>query len=399
MHSTSPSDATFDGVVRADGRVGTRNYLGVFIVGNCAATAARRVADWFTPKRLAAFPHVDGVLPFVHELGCGMEKSGEPMDLLRRTLGGSIRNPNLAGAVVMALGCERNNIRAFMQQESLEPGPMLHAIVLQEAGGTARAIEDGIAAVESMLPAANEARRRCVPASHLTVGLQAGDVEPGAPAQAALGAAVDLLVAAGGTAIVSGTADVAHAPALAARAAAAEVRVALEQRIVWWRDYTEGRDTRSTRRARQPGAGLADAPAHLPMAGTSALQAIHGYAHPVQAHGLVFMDSPRYEAVSATGQVASGATMVCVMTQSGSAFGAPAVPTLKLAADSKLYNEMQDDLDIDCGSADEGPAAISLLGRRIFAQMLEHASGRQTQAEALGVGENEFVPWPVGVFA
>lgn len=395
--STTTSPPTFDGYVRSDGRVGTRNYLGVFIVGNCAATAARKVADWFTPARLAEFPNVDGVVPFVHELGCGMEKSGEPMDLLRRTLGGSIRNPNMAGAVVLALGCERNNIRAFLQQEALVPGPLLHAIVLQEVGGTAKAIEGGIAAIQSMLPHANSVTRKPVPASHLTIGLQGGDVAPSSPAQAALGVAVDLLVASGGTAIVSATADVAKASSLVERTASPGVREALEQKIEWWGDYTKGRDTKSTRRDR------AEAPSkvvdQLPMAGSSALRAVYGYAHAVKERGLVFMDSPRYEAVSATGQVASGANLVCVLASGGSSFGAAAVPTIKLAASSEVYADWEDDLDIDCGSAAEGPGAAEAMGREIFRQLLECASGRLTKAEELGVGENEFVPWPVGVFA
>lgn len=394
--ATSPPP-TFDGYVRSDGRVGTRNHLGVFIVGNCAATAARKVADWFTPARLTAFPNVDGVVPFVHELGCGMEKSGEPMDLLRRTLGGSIRNPNLAGAVVLALGCERNNIRAFLQQESLEPGPLLHAIVLQEVGGTARAIEEGIAAIESMLPLANAVGRTPVPASQLTIGLQAGDVGPSSPAQAALGIAVDLLVQAGGTAIVSATADIAKASALVERSVKPGVREALEQRIQWWDRYTQGRDTRSTRREKSI---VPDKAMHqLPMAGHSPVQAVYGYAHAVTEHGLVFMDSPRYEAVSATGQVASGANLVCVLAATGSSFGAAAVPTVKLAANGQIYGDWEDDLDIDGSPSGCGPEALDAAGRRIFTALLDYASGRQTKAEELGVGENEFVPWPVGVFA
>src|SRR5690606_25340070 len=147
---------TFLGYLRADGRVGTRNLLGVIVVGNCAATAARLVADHFTDKTLSAYPNVDGVVPFIHELGCGMEKSGEPMDLLRRTLGGVIRNPNIAGIVVMALGCERNNIYAFLEQEGLESNPMLKTVVLQEVGGTAKAVAEGVAALEAMLPVANQ---------------------------------------------------------------------------------------------------------------------------------------------------------------------------------------------------------------------------------------------------
>lgn len=381
--------STFQGYPRAGGRAGTRNYIGVFVVGNCAGTAARMVADWFTTKRLAPFPNVDGVLPFVHELGCGMEKTGEPMDLLRRTLGGSIRNANLAGAVVMALGCERNNIYAFLEQEGLEAGPMLKTVVLQEVGGTAKAVEQGIAAVKEMLPAANAVQRQAVPASQLVVALQTSEVAAAhTHARAALGAAVDLLVQQGGTVIVSATTE--NAPALASRAATSEVGHALQQRIHWWKQYTAGRDVRST----QPQAAPA---ADALQVGEQPVRAVFGYAHALPGKGVVLMDAPRYEAVSATGQVAAGATLVCVLTSVGSGFGAAGAPTVRIAADSALHARMPDDFDLDCGAAaEEGPAA---LGARIFEAWLQHASGRATTAEDLGLGENEFVPWPVGVLA
>lgn len=385
--------ARFNGYLRTDGRVGTRNYLAVLIVGNCAATAARKVAAAFTPKRLAAFPNVDGVVPFIHELGCGMEKSGEPMDLLRRSLGGSIRNPNIAGAVVMALGCDRNNIYAFLEQEGLEAGKMLKSIVLQEVGGTANAIADGIAAIESMLPEANTVYRQPVLASHLVVGVQAEEARPSdALVCEAVGAAVDRLVREGGTAIVSNTTR--SAPVLASRSATPAVAQGVEERVIWWKGYTAGRDTRLAHPAR--GNETTDA---LPHSGTTPLQAVFGYAHPVPAKGLVLMDAPGYEAVAATGQVAAGATLVCVASRGASSFGAAAAPTVKVALDAVQYLRFEDDLDIDGSPAASGDLSPQALGDRIFRQWIAHASGEQTRNEALGVGENEFVPWPVGVFA
>ncbi|MEJ8825947.1 UxaA family hydrolase [Variovorax humicola] len=389
-------NATFEGYLRPDGRVGTRNHIGVFVVGNCGATAARRVADHFTGKRLAAFPNVDGVLPFVHEIGCGMEATGEPMNLLRRTIAGTIRNPNIVGAVVIALGCERNNIRAFFEQEQLVPGPMLHMLVMQEIGGTANTIEAGIAAVQSMLPAANAHVRETVPVSQLVVGLQtaAADGDTAISANPALGAAIDLLVGQGGTAILSGTSELASAASssMAPRAASAEVGAQLEQRIQWWKGYTAGRDTQMTR------VSLVDT-ASMRRAGSTPVQAVYEYAHPVAQPGLVFMDAPAYAAVSATGQVAGGATMVCLTTGSGSGFGAAPVPTLKLASNSAVFARMEDDLDIDCGAVLAGDTSVAQMGQRIFERMLAHASGEPTKSEELGVGRDEFVPWPIGVLA
>jgi altronate hydrolase len=398
--------ATFLGIVRPDGRVATRNYIGVFVVGNCGATTARRIAAWFTEARLAEWPCVDGVVAFTHEIGCGMEMTGEPMDLLRRTIAGTIRNPNIGGALVIALGCERNNIDGFLEQEKLVPGPRLKRLVMQELGGTQNTIDAGIAAVREMLPLVADVRRQPVPARHLVLGLQAdaADADAAATAAPALGAAVDLLVRQGGTAILSGTAGLAPVAAqLRARAATLDVGARFEQRIEWWKQYSEGRDTRLRRLANGPQDGestsLAQAEASARRAGTTPLNAVYEYARPVPASGLVFMDAPNYEAVAATGQIASGATMICVATGTGTGFGALPAPTLKLAASTALYRAMEDDLDIDCGPVADGSASIEQIGAAIFEQLLRHASGEKTKAEELGLGENEFVPWPIGVLA
>ena len=401
--------ATFQGFVRADGRVGTRNYLGVFVVGNCGATAARRIADWFTDKRLADYPHVDGVLPFVHEIGCGMEMTGEPMDLLRRTIAGTIRNPNIAGALVVALGCERNNIHGFLEQEQLAVGPMLKTLVMQEIGGTANTIEAGIAAIREMLPAANAFTRQTVSAGHLVVGLQsaAPDATSALSADPAVGVAVDLIVGQGGTAILSSTSDMAQADtSLSTRASSAQVSEQLGQRIQWWKTYSDKRDTPLGRRAGAAGAAQALTPAASAAlqggsarAGTTPLTAVYHYAQPVVAKGLVFMDAPSYEAVSATGQIAAGANLICLTTGQGTGFGALAAPTVKLAGSTALFERMADDLDINCGQVLDGELTIEQMGQRIFDRLLRYASGEQTRSEELGVGENEFVPWPIGVLA
>lgn len=397
--------ATFQGIVRDDGRVATRNYVGVFIGVNCAATVARKIAEHFTEERLAAWPNVDGVVPFTHELGCGMEMTGEPMNLLRRAIAGTLRNPNVGAAVLLSLGCERNNQEVFMQQEHLVAGDRLKNFVMQEMGGTQKTIEAGIAAVEAMLPAVNAVKREAVPARHLTVGLltTAGDGATALAANPAVGHAVDLLVKGGGTAILSETSEVAAAKdAIVARAATPEVGERFEQRIAWWGTYSAGRDTRLTRRTKAPASAdeaLAQAWAALARAGSSPLQAVYEYAHPVTARGLVFMDTPAYDAMAATGQIAGGATLLCLTTGRGTGFGALPAPTVKVAATTDLYQRMEDDLDINGGLVLDGEVTVEQMGERIFRQWLAHASGEQTKAEELGVGASEFVPWPIGVFA
>ncbi|MGO4328977.1 UxaA family hydrolase [Cupriavidus sp. 2TAF22] len=390
-NAANTSALQFQGYVRGDGRVATRNYLGVLIVGNCAATAARKVADHFTAERLAAYPNVDGVVPFIHELGCGMEKSGEPMDLLRRTLGGSIRNPNVAGAVVLALGCDRNNIYAFLEQEELVEGPMLHSVVLQEVGGTTNSIEAGVKAIEAMLPAANQFARQTVSAAHLTVGLQGEALDAEASrVQAAIGAAADQLVAAGGTVIVSDTA--ATGAGLAQRARTDALKQEVEQTIVWWRAYTAGRDTV------KPAEATPGVPAWY---GAGALDAAVRYAEPLAdgQHGLVLMDSPSHEAVCASGQVASGATLLCVARPEATGFGAAAVPTVNVAVSATQFAEYEDDLDIDGSQLVAEGASAEQAGLRLLQQWLAYASGQQAQSEYFGTGESKFMPWSIGVFA
>ncbi|MGD1877743.1 MAG: UxaA family hydrolase [Kiloniellaceae bacterium] len=405
-----PADqrATFQGIRRADGRIGTRNYIGVFITVNCSATVARRIANYFDAERLADYPNVDGVVPFVHEQGCGMEMTGEPMDLLRRTLAGYIRHPNMAGAVVCSLGCERNNLARFFEEQSLATGKALKTVIMQQAGGTAAAIEEGKAMVREMLAETNQVTREPCSAEHITVGLQCGgsDGFSGLSANPALGKAVDILVRHGGTAILSETPElygVEHT--LTARARTPEVGRKFVERIEWWLDYNKGRDTQINGRV-SPGnnaGGLANiiekALGGAKKGGSSGINAVYRYAEPVTEHGLVIMDTPGYDPVSATGQIAGGANLICFTTGRGSCFGSFPAPTVKLATNTPMYQRMTGDMDINCGPVIDGTATLDEMGEAIFWKLLAVASGEKSKSEALGVGADEFVPWPIGVLA
>lgn len=398
--------ARFQGIVRADGRVATRNYLGVFIVSHSAATVARHIADHFDEEELAGFAHVDGVVPFIHEQGSGMEQSGEPMDMLRRTLGGYVRHPNTGGALVVALGEEQNELGAFLAHQGLQPGPLLQTLVIQEAGGTRKAIALGIDKIRSMLPLADTARRQSVSAEHIMVGMQCGgsDGFSGLSANPALGAAMEILVRNGGTAILSETSEIYGVEhTLTARARTPEVGQKLVDRMNWWLKYNEGRDTQINGQV-SPGnnaGGLANvlekSLGGAKKGGNAPLMEVYEYAQPVTQPGLVFMDTPGYDPVSATGQIAGGANLVCFTTGRGSCFGSYPAPTIKLASNTPMYARMSGDMDINCGPVIDGEATIAEMGQRIFEQVLRHASGERTKSEALGVGENEFVPWPLGV--
>src|SRR5215212_5896452 len=233
--------AQFQGIVRADGRVATRNYLGILSTVNCSATVARGIADAFAHGALAEFPNVDGVVALTHGSGCGMDSNGESMQVLRRTLAGYARHPNFAGVLVVGLGCESNQISSLLGAQNLQEGPLLRTFSIQDTGGTTKTIAKGIGMIREMLPHANELTRQAVPASRIVVGLQCGgsDGYSGITANPALGAAVDTLVRHGGTAILSETPEVYGAEHLLTRRAVSRaVGEKLVARIKWWEEYT-----------------------------------------------------------------------------------------------------------------------------------------------------------------
>jgi altronate hydrolase len=401
--------ASFEGIVRDNGEVGTRNYIGILSTVNCSATVAHKIAEWFTPERLAEYPNVDGVVAFTHGIGCGMEMSGEPMALLRRTMAGYARHPNLAAALVIGLGCERNQLAGLMEQEGLSAGSRLHTFIMQESGGTRRTIEAGIEAVRALLPDANRVRRTAVSASHLKVGLQCGgsDGFSSITANPALGAAVDLLVRHGGTAILSETPEIYGVEhTLTRRAVSREVGERLLERIRWWKDeYSVGRDVQINGRV-SPGnqvGGLANifekSIGSSMKGGTGPLMAVYRYAEPVTQRGLVFMDTPGFDPVSATGQIAGGANLIAFTTGRGSMFGAKPVPSLKLATNTPMYERLVEDMDLNCGRILDGVESVESTGRAIFDAMLAAASGQRTKSEVLGLGDHEFVPWQIGIMS
>jgi len=404
-----PVPATFDGIVRADGRVATRNYIGVLTSVNCSATAARAIADQFRrdirPEALAAFPNVDGVVALTHGMGCATDSDGEELQVLRRTLGGYARHANFAGVLIVGLGCETNQIQGLVAQEGLAEGAWLRTFNIQDTGGTTKTVARGVELVREMLPHANRVRRQPVPASHLIVGLQCGgsDGYSGISANPALGAAVDRLVRHGGSAILSETPEIYGGEHLLTRRAVShEVADKLLARIAWWQRYTarNGMQMDNNPSAGNKAGGLTTilekSLGAIAKSGTSNLVEVVEFAEAVRAKGFVYMDTPGYDPVSATGQVAGGANLICFTTGRGSAYGCAPSPSLKLSTNTALWLKQQDDIDIDCGSIVEGLSSVDEMGERIFRLMLDTASGRATKSEQHGYGQNEFVPWQLG---
>ena len=398
--------ATWQGIVRADGRVATRNYIGIISTVNCSATVCRRIADHFTPERLAAYPHVDGVAAFTHTTGCGMSSPSLHFDKLRRTLAGYARHPNLAAVLVVGLGCERNQLHDLLASQGLDKGPKLVPFVMQDNGGTRKTIADGIAAVQALLADANNVSRQPVSAEHISIGLQCGgsDGFSGISANPALGAAMDILVRHGGTAILSETPEIYGVEhMLVRRAVSGDVAARLLARIAWWKEYSRGHSGQMNGvvGAGNQAGGLANifekSLGSAMKGGTTPLRAVYEFAEPITERGFVFMDSPGFDPVSATGQIASGANLICFTTGRGSMFGAKPVPSLKLASNTAMYERLVDDMDINCGQVIDGTATVQQMGQQIFEHILRCASGDLSKSEELGLGDHEFVPWNVGI--
>jgi len=402
--------ASFQGIVREDGRIGTRNYIGILTSVNCSATVARAIADHFRrdihPEALGDFPNVDGVVALTHSSGCAVDPEGEGLKILQRTLGGYACHPNFWGTVVVGLGCETNQISKLLSTQGLKDSARLRTFTIQETGGTTKTIARGIELIEEMLPQANQVRRETVPASHLVVGLQCGgsDGYSGISANPVLGAAVDLLVQHGATAILSETPEIYGAEhLLTRRASSPEIGHKLVARINWWEAHCArgGAEMNNNPSAGNKAGGLTTvlekSLGGIAKAGSTNLNEVYEYAQPVRTRGLVFMDTPGYDPVSATGQVAGGANMICFTTGRGSAYGCAPTPSLKLATNSALMERQADDMDLNCGQVLEGTRSIQELGATLFQMILDTASGKRSRSETHGYGQNEFVPWQISI--
>jgi altronate hydrolase len=403
--ATAAVSRTFEGIQRADGRAATRNYLGIVTSVNCSASVATYIADSLRGGEIEQFGNVDGIVPITHGHGCCQAADSEGIIQLRRTLSGFCNHPNFAGVLVLGLGCETNQIASLLDSAGLHQTERLRTMTIQDTGGTRATIDKGRQVLLEMLPAANAVTREPIPASELMLGLECGgsDGYSGISANPALGRASDLLVQQGGTAILSETPEIYGAEhLLLARAADDEVATKLSELIEWWEQYAAKNDA-SLDNNPSPGnkaGGLTTiyekSLGAVAKGGASPLNGVFRYAERIDRKGLVFMDSPGYDPMSITGQVAAGANLVAFTTGRGSVYGCKPVPSVKIATNTAMYERMQEDMDVNGGRIIDGETTIEKAGEEIFELLLQIASGKKTKSEILGFGDNEFVPWIFG---
>jgi altronate hydrolase len=397
---------TFMGYRRADGRAGTRNTIVIINTVNCSAHTVRQIGARARAELLPKFPNVTDIVGLAHKNGCAGRVSGHEIDMLRRTLAGFARHPNVAGYLFVGLGCESNQFEALLESQRDRLGDLRLPpyIGIQDTGGVAATIEAGLKEVAALLAQANQFRREPLPVSELALALQCGgsDGFSGITANPALGHAVDLLVQQGGTAVLSETPEVYGAEhLLTRRAASREVGQKLIEQIHWWEAYTE-REGFVIDNNPAPGnkaGGLTTiyekSLGAVAKGGSMPLQAVYDYAEPITARGFTFMDTPGYDPVSATGQVAGGCNIIAFTTGRGSCFGFKPAPSIKIATNNVTYDRMRSDMDINAGRILEG-VSIEAVGREIFEKIIAVASGEPSLSEAQGIGEEEFNPWILG---
>ncbi|MCY4430010.1 MAG: altronate dehydratase family protein [Rhodospirillales bacterium] len=397
--------ATFRGIQRPDGRVATRNYIGVLSSVNCSATVCRYIADTFKGDGLKDFPNVDGVVAITHGTGCGMAGKGLGWDLLQATMAGYARHPNFAGILVVGLGCEVNQVGTMAANHEWAANDMFQMMTIQDTGGTRATIQAGVERIRHMLPRANAVQRTSLPAGHIRLALQCGgsDAYSGMTANPALGAAVDRLVRHGGTATLAETPEIYGAEHLLTRRAVSEdIGEKLIRHVRWWEDYTEqhGAELNNNPSPGNQAGGLTTilekSLGAVAKGGTTNLVDVYQYAEPIRAQGFTFMNTPGYDVVSVTGMVAGGANVVCFTTGRGSVFGCKPAPSIKLATNTPMYERMSEDMDVNCGQVLDGTKSIDAMGEEVFDTILRVVSGEQSKSEAAGLGDEEFVPWQIG---
>ena len=391
----------FNGYKRSNGKTGTRNYIGLLSTVNCSATVVKKIADKLNnDPSIKNYHNIDGAVSLKHSSGCGMNTSGYGMKIFNQTIEGFKTHPNFVKVFVIGLGCECAQISLYKDQNK-----NVDYLNIQDEGGTKKIIEKVSSQIKEMLPNLNDCKRVKVPISELIVALQCGgsDSYSGITANPALGYASDLICKFGGSTILAETPEIYGAEhLLIERANNSFVAEKLKKHIGWWKNYTSINDA-SLDNNPSPGnkkGGLTTilekSLGAVAKGGTSMLQDVLDYSEPIKNKGFNYMDSPGYDPVSVTGQVASGSNIICFTTGRGSCFGFKPTPSIKIATNTNMFNKLEEDMDINAGIIMDGEAEVAEIGKQIFNSIINTASGKLTKSELNGYGEDEFNPWIIG---
>ena len=393
----------FDGFKRKSGKSGTRNYIGLLSTVNCSATVVKKIADKINNDfKLKDCSNIDGAVSLKHSTGCGMNNVGYGMTVFNQTIEGFKKHPNFAKVFVIGLGCECAQISLYQDKDQDDSVVYMN---IQDEGGTREIIDKVSSQIMEILPDLNREKRVKIPVSELTVALQCGgsDAYSGITANPALGYASDLIVKQGGSSILAETPEIYGAEhLLIERASNLDIVNKLQKQIDWWRNYTSinngSLDNNPTPGNKKGGLTtiLEKSLGAVAKSGTSTMEDVLSYAEPLKKKGFNYMDSPGYDPVSVTGQVASGSNVICFTTGRGSCFGFKPAPSLKIATNTNMFNKLEEDMDINAGTIMDGESDIVKLGEQIFHAIIDTASGKLSKSEINGYGDDEFNPWVIG---
>ena len=399
------SELFFNGIMRDNGQVATRNYIGIISTVNCSATVTKMISEKIKQSNiLKDFPNIDGIVPITHSTGCGMNTESEGMQIFQRTIDGFKNHPNFSHVFVLGLGCECAQVDIF--KDNVKQHDRVHFLTIQDEGGTKKIVDKVLSEIKNLLVVSNNVKREPLSVNNITLALQCGgsDGYSGISANPALGVAADMLVKQGGSSILSETPEIYGAEHLLInRANKQETADKLIAKIKWWQHYTS---INNSSMDNNPAPGnkkgglttiLEKSLGAVAKGGNSVLEDVLSYAEPLKNKGFNFMDSPGYDPVSVTGQVASGANVICFTTGRGSCFGCKPAPSLKLSTNTTMYEKMIEDMDINCGTIAEGKEKVEEVGQKIFELVVHTASGNKSKSEINGYGDEEFNPWQVGV--
>ena len=396
----------FDGYLRPNGKVGTRNYIGIITTVNCSGSVAKFIADQVVKNGvLNGYDNIDGIVPLVHGTGCGMSTNGEGYETLFRTITGYTQHANFGAILLIGLGCEVMQLSDLIGDQKITTDGNLRYMTIQSLGGTRKTVDRGVEIIAELAELANTVCRSSQPISHLCIGMQCGgsDGHSGITANPVLGMASDKLISYGATTILSETSEIYGAEQLLTkRAETIEVGRQLIERVRWWEDYCtrNGGEMNNNPSPGNKRGGLTTilekSLGAVAKSGSAPLSGVYKYAEPIDKKGLVFMDSPGYDPASVTGQTASGANMIVFTTGRGSVSGYKPAPCIKLATNSAMYKRLAEDMDLNCGDIISDGTSMLDKSLELFELIIDVASGKQSKSEKLGFGGCEFVPWQIG---
>lgn len=380
---TSDKSHVFQGFKRPDGRAGVRNEIWIIPTVGCVNNVASAIE-----KRAQAYlaGSIDSILAFSHPYGCS--QMGEDQENTRRILADLINHPNAGGVLVLGLGCENSNIDVLKEYIGEYDESRVKFLVCQESEDE---IQDGLELVKELTKYAGAFTREPIPCSELIIGMKCGgsDGLSGITANPAVGAFSDLLIANGGTTILTEVPEMFGAEMLLMNRC--ENEELFEQTVKLINDFKNYFTSHNQTIYENPSPGnkkggissLEDKSLGCTQkSGSAPVRGVLSYGEPVAVHGLNLLSAPGNDLVASTALAASGAHIVLFTTGRGTPFASP-VPTVKISSNSALYEHKKGWIDFNCGTLVDGKP-LKELGEELFQYVLDVASGKKVKAEEAG---------------